>query len=187
MREILKSGYPLELEVLGILDQSGWTVESNAYYFDYEEQKSRSIDVFAYGKLGTFPLLTQPSPLRRISPFDLRSYVCVECKKSETDTWIFFTQPSKFVHFPGQYIDFAGILSGQYNTGFFEDMNISFDLTKQLHFSRYNTARTFASIKMSKKQKKFQKTKDDIFEAANQLVKYIAYRWSGIVEGRYVG
>lgn len=39
---------------------------------------------------------------------------------------------------------------------------------------------------MSKKQKKFQKTKDDIFEAANQLAKYIAYRWSGIVEGRYL-
>jgi len=187
MREILKSGYPLELEVLSILDQSGWTVESNAYYFDYDEQKSRSIDVFAYGKLGTFPLLTQPSPLTRISPFDLRSFLCVECKKSETDTWVFFTQPSEFVYFPGQYIDFAGILSGQYNTGFFEDMNISFDLTKQLHFSRYNTARTFTSIKMSKKQKKCQKTKDDIFEAVNQLVKYIAYRWSGIVEGRYLG
>lgn len=191
MREISKSGYPLELEVHSILNQSGWTVESNSYYFDYEEQKSRSIDVFAYGKLGTFPLLTRPSPLRRISPFDLRSFVCVECKKSETDTWVFFTQPSistsKFMHFPGQYIDFGGILSGEYSTGFFEDMNISFDLTKQLHFSRYNIASTFTSIKMSKKQKKRQKTKDDIFEAANQLVKYIAYRWSGIVEGRYVG
>lgn len=41
-----KSGYPLEMEVSALLDDK-WEVENTSYYYDFDENKGRDIDIVA--------------------------------------------------------------------------------------------------------------------------------------------
>jgi hypothetical protein len=73
---ILKSGYPLEIEIGNILRKSGWLVINQWPYLD-KDKKVRTDDIFATrvnlsSKLGLFLL--------------------IECKKSEKHSWVFHTQ-----------------------------------------------------------------------------------------------
>jgi hypothetical protein len=45
---IQKTGFPLEFEIVQILQDAGWRVISNKYYVDNDEEKPREVDVVAY-------------------------------------------------------------------------------------------------------------------------------------------
>lgn len=48
LKHLKETGYPLELQVGGILAKYGWRVDHNRYYIDEDEQKGREIDICAY-------------------------------------------------------------------------------------------------------------------------------------------
>lgn len=47
LKNLEETGYPLELQVGGILSKYGWRVDHNSYYIDEDEQKGREIDIIA--------------------------------------------------------------------------------------------------------------------------------------------
>ncbi len=47
LKHLEETGYPLELQVGGILSKHGWRVDHNSYYIDEDEQKGREIDIIA--------------------------------------------------------------------------------------------------------------------------------------------
>lgn len=77
LKHLEKTGYPLELQVGGILSQYGWTVEHNRYYIDEDEQKGREIDITAI----------RYSNSRK---YNLRVGACLICevKQSPKNPWI---------------------------------------------------------------------------------------------------
>jgi hypothetical protein len=79
---IQKTGYPLEAKTVQILQRRGWTVISNKYYVDNDEEKPREVDVIAY-KADTAH-----------ADFDLYTALIISCKKSENSSWAFLTRES---------------------------------------------------------------------------------------------
>jgi hypothetical protein len=75
---IMKSGYPLEIEIGGILRKNGWLVINQWPYFDKETKKVRTVDILA---MKTNSLSTK-----------LGLPLLIECKKSEKHEWVFHTQ-----------------------------------------------------------------------------------------------
>jgi outer membrane usher protein FimD/PapC len=79
---IKKSGYPLEMEISNKFDND-WKVDNTGYYYDYDENKGRDIDIVAAYKKSIW----------NHKQWNASYNVIVECKKKEDDAWIFFTRP----------------------------------------------------------------------------------------------
>lgn len=47
LEDILKTGYPFEMEVTSRMQKEDWKVINGAYYIDKDEQKGQEIDVIA--------------------------------------------------------------------------------------------------------------------------------------------
>lgn len=81
IKYIKASGIPLEIEISDILKQFGWSVRNQAYYYDEEESKARTYDIYA-AKL---------SLLKKSIEFDRHHLaLIIECKKSNKP-WLFYT------------------------------------------------------------------------------------------------
>jgi len=160
--ELLKTGYPFEIEICGLLDRD-WLVFNNDPYLDEDEGKTREIDILAMHNSEADQYLIEPK-----SPFFMATDLAVECKKTDTHAWIFFTRqkatPPGFGS--GQTLDFLEVFSkGKKN--FFEPS----DLPK-LHYDSFNRiAHTYTEVKLQGEASQ----KSEIFEASNQLTKYAAY------------
>ncbi len=48
LKEVTKTGYPVELRVGSLLSSYGWGVDHNKYYLDMDEHKGREIDISAF-------------------------------------------------------------------------------------------------------------------------------------------
>lgn len=162
VQELTRTGYPLEIEVSSMLDNN-YSVTNNKYFFDWEEKKAREIDIAA-------------SPLERkhqeakIEPFRVVHRLVIECKKSNTHAWIFLTRPDILHWYQGQRIDFLKIATKDLELDFV-DVILS-TCKKRLHYHSFErVASTYAEIKYQGQRSK----KSEIFEAKNQLVKFVAY------------
>lgn len=97
--QIKKTGYPLEIETSNLLENKNFVVFNTQYYFDEEIQQGRDIDIYA------LPL--RPDPVDdRLHPFSLSLFSAIECKKSETHAWVFYTRPRlpmSSINMKGQY------------------------------------------------------------------------------------
>lgn len=97
----------------------------------------------------------------------------IECKKSNTHAWIFFTLPS-YTQFivSGQYLDFLEIHS--------REASLSLRLLypkRRIHYNKFErVASSYAEIKLKKARDKKASGKQEIFEAVNQLVKFVRYK-----------
>jgi len=76
-KRILKSGYPLEIEIGNVLRKSGWLVANQFPYLDKESSKIRLVDLLA-------------SKSSFLSPLSV--LLLLECKKSLKYEWVFHTQ-----------------------------------------------------------------------------------------------
>jgi len=76
---INSTGFPFEHQTAEILRGRGWSVISNRYYIDDDEDKPREIDLLAY-KSASF------------KNFDLRTAIVISCKKSEQHHWAFLSR-----------------------------------------------------------------------------------------------
>jgi len=116
---------------------------------------------------------------KKLVPFTLRTEIAVECKKSETHAWVFFTRRNPKLS--GHHI------SGQFKTTVPKRKGFSIDsfewrLHKSLTFHYLEFERVAISYDEIKKKKlEKEKTKKDnpsrreLFEAINQLVKFTCY------------
>lgn len=169
---IKKSGYPLEIEISNLLDKN-YFVSNTQYYFDEEAKQGRDIDIFA-SPLGFI------SMDMKLAPFGVRTEVPIECKKSETHAWVFYTRPRipiNWVYTSGQWdttipkpIEFS-TKSFDY---FFKEKCFSF------HYDEFEKiAIAYDEIKKKKIEKgkgeKVISSKREIFEAVNQLVRFTSY------------
>lgn len=73
-QEIRKTGFVLENDIAQILKAAGWTVISNKYYIDDQQDTVREIDLIAY----------QGS---KVQQFDVYTVLIISCKKSESNVW----------------------------------------------------------------------------------------------------
>lgn len=85
--EIDKTGFPLEIFVSRRLEEKSWKVRHSTYYKDYETQEYREIDIRADK---TIQQNTQDPELQ---PYTLCLQMNIQCRKSESDAWVFFMSP----------------------------------------------------------------------------------------------
>jgi len=178
IKKVKESGYPLEIEVSDLLESEGFVVFNTEYYFDEEIKQGRDIDIYA------IPL--EPDPVDdRLVPLHLTTDVAIECKKSETHAWVFYTRPR--IPMSSVYV------SGQYRTTVPEPEEFSpesFDWFLQqgclrLHYDKFERiAIAYDEIKKRKMDKESGKeakkgSRKEIFEAINQLVKFTCYEIHG--------
>jgi hypothetical protein len=168
--EILKTGYPLEVTVSDILE-TDWIVINNETYLDVDENKTREIDVTAV-HLSEVHQFT-PVSRRRHGALYVGTRLAVECKKSDTHAWVFFTRPEplSIEIGDGQTLDFLKFIS-RGNKGFLDGLRLP-----SLHYQKMRrVARTYAEVKFEG----HSSGKSEIFEASNQLMKYAAYEIEGV-------
>ena len=91
--QIIKGGFPFELEVARMFLKSKWHVENNTYYLDRDEKKGREIDLIA-------EYIKQFEAPKHYSEF-VFSFI-TEIKKETEKPWVFFatetTHFEKVVH-----------------------------------------------------------------------------------------
>jgi hypothetical protein len=86
-KEILQSGFPLEIKIATILDKNGWKIIPHLIYpNDSKTGQYQEIDVHA------------TKPMRNYVD-NIQNVLVIECKKQESKPWVFFEQdlPNKEV------------------------------------------------------------------------------------------
>jgi len=171
IEKVKKSGYPLEIEISNILENERFVVFNTQYYYDEEAHQGRDIDIYA------LPL--EPDPYDdELLPFRLRTDVAIECKKSETHAWVFYTRP----RIPMSSIYMRGQLGTTIpNPKEFSTESFSWFLEQKcliLHYDNFERI-AIAYEEIKKKKMTAETGKDssrrEIFEAINQLVKFTCY------------
>ena len=163
-KEIKKTGYPLEIELSSILDKK-WQVQNTASYFDEDEKKMRDLDLVA------------TRYFQEVGEFFLEVNLEIECKKDENFAWVFFTRPFGFgweEDIDGQVLDELQICSK--NLEMTQLWNILLGKS-HLHYEEVERAAvSFDSFYLKGKKTTYKTKKNEIFEAENQLKKYIIYK-----------
>jgi hypothetical protein len=157
--EIMKTGFPLEMKILSILNSGNWFAVPSQYYFDYDLNIAREIDIQA--NLETY---------NKASNFEIFPSLAIECKKSETHAWVFFETKLKSGRFGcmGQYADF--IKSQNIKSSFH---TIRLMLSDLIYEEQKSLAMSYKEIKLQKVAK--GRDLNEIFEAINQVVKYVIF------------
>ncbi|MGD0175697.1 MAG: hypothetical protein ABSC50_02600 [Candidatus Bathyarchaeia archaeon] len=174
MEQLMKTGYPLEIEVSDIMEHD-WSVFNNLPYVDEKESKTREIDIYAVH-------LSEPAQItERKSAFFIATSAVVECKKSDTQAWVFFTRPVKYQFLlnlgEGQTHDFLQVFS-EGKKRFIDELALP-----NLHYANFTrVAHTYSEVKIQGTSS----GKSEIFEASNQLMSYISSELHG-VHGSYSG
>lgn len=161
--ELDRTGYPLEIEISSILDEK-YIVSNNAYFFDWKENKAREVDISAFPKQREYEKET------KITPFALVHRLIIECKRSNTHAWIFLTRPRRIFWFEGQCMSFENIVTKDARMCFLHTV-----LAKCGCSLHYDSFKRVASIYAEIKYQGQRSQKSEIFEAKNQIVKYIDY------------
>jgi len=163
-KEIRKTGYPLEIEISSLLDNVWQDVVNTDTYYDKDEGKLRDIDIHAFDVLVS----------KKVLPIALHTGLVIECKKDEDFAWVFFSRPFEFniEDIDGQYVDEVQTLTK--NTENYQIMDIILEKTNLHYKSIQRKAVTYNEFYLKGKKASYAKKKREIFEAQNQLKKYIA-------------
>jgi hypothetical protein len=86
-KAILRGGFPLQMEVSGILTSRHYYVRNSTYFFDPDERKLREFDIEAH----------MPSGMekRAKNEWYFNPILLVECKKSQKFSWVFFDSSTR--------------------------------------------------------------------------------------------
>ena len=167
IERIEEEGYPLEIEISNILEkQKGWMdIENTAYFFDSELNMGRTIDIRA-----SFSMENKDSEM---FPFFAVYNLAVECKKSGSHAWIFFTRPHRrFGFHDGQIMDFLEVKTDMKKYCY--HLFLRRYEKPCLHYVNYkHVAISYTELKFDKSKGKSKHPQ--ILKAANQLMKFISY------------
>jgi hypothetical protein len=138
--QIQRTGYPLEIEVSDLMERAGWIIFNNQPYLDEDEGKTREIDIYAIHETEADQFVTEPKPRIFVG-----TDIVIECKKSTTHAWIFFTRPKGLP--PGfgqdQTLDFLQVHSNG------KKRFMSTVALPKLHYDKFHTvAHTYAEAKL---------------------------------------
>jgi hypothetical protein len=164
---ILKSGFPLQMEVSGILTERDYEVDNSVYFFDQDEKKSREFDIEAYMSTKQ----EKSDELVEKGEWFLNPSILIECKKSQEFSWIFFDKkPSTRWLQIGHSIDRFTVSKGYINSAYGQVVSESF--LKHYLYSKhvtgsYQQVRRDGSIK----------GKNEILDALSKTAKYMKYRF----------
>ena len=176
-KKITQTGYPLEIEVSSLLDEfEDWTIVNTDTFFDRDGNKTRDIDISAF----------KWTP-EKLLPLGLNVDLAIECKKSENFAWVFFTRPFRFDYddIDGQYLDELQIRCKNAKPVQLREIVLE---KSRLHYNKMKkVAVTFDEFLIRNKKSKYEKKKREIFEAINQLKKYITYTHEQTLEERFEG
>jgi len=169
-KEIQKTGYPVEMEISTVLDEGNWLVDWNNYYYDADMNVARELDIRAT------PYKPEKDKQKE-EIFSFYPFLAIECKKSESNAWVFFKRKMKLgtFGFEGQYLDYITAWNIQ---EWFSPIYAT--LLGNLHY--YKSREFSRAYKQIKLQKDRASSKDEIFEAINQLVKYLSYEIENYVD-----
>jgi len=200
VNEILKSGFPLEIEVSSILENQQWIVLNNQPFRDPDEDELRSVDIVSFRSPSTYE---QPKNL----PFGFSPTLIIECKRTPSHAWVFFTRPQitkafpmdgHVYNFPGAFstkafkernqLEKSGLFSYEYFFNYYADPS---EGVKHIHYFSFDrVAIAYKEYRISEfvitdkektelENKKGSKNRidrgagrNDILEAINQLVKF---------------
>ncbi|QNF29635.1 hypothetical protein [Metabacillus elymi] len=102
LEDILKTGFPLEMEISQKLRSNGWRVSNSSYYIDMDENKGREIDIISS--------IHKNKEVYKEIYLEILFSLIVEIKKTEDKPWIFFTSE---VHGPiEKYLPKDYVMSG---------------------------------------------------------------------------
>ena len=168
MEKIRESGYPLEMRISSLLDRDN-LVFNTQYYFDEESQQGRNIDIYAIPNINIEDIADEERA-QKLSPFSLRTEIALECKKSETHAWIFYTRPHTYppdyLYTDGAYrdsLETSRLFSG-YSQFLFGKVRLHYD-----EFEEVAVAYDEVHLENGKGSRR------DTFGAINQLIKFILY------------
>ncbi|MDF9449914.1 hypothetical protein [Bacillus toyonensis] len=82
LKDIQKTGYPLELKITNIFNKYGWRTRSNSYYIDKDENKGREIDLIA----SNWEKLQDDE-----NYLEMSFYFVTEIKTAWTKPWVLFS------------------------------------------------------------------------------------------------
>lgn len=171
-REIKKTGYPLEIEISSLLDKRWHEVVNTDTYYDKDEGKLRDIDILAIDNLSS----------KAVLPVSLRTGLVIECKKDENFAWIFFSRPFELgiEDIDGQYIDEVQCITK--NTENCQIMETVYEKAS-LHYENVErTAVSYDAFYIKGKKSSYEKKKNEIFEAQNQVKKYIGHTIEQVIK-----
>jgi hypothetical protein len=183
VEKIKESGYPLEIEVSNLLDKK-YLVHNTQFYFDEERKQGRDIDVYADPLLNIELAYRDGKLAKKLAPFHLRFEIAIECKKSKTHAWLFFTRPlgvTYLRHISGQYFDsFHKEKWGLSPVMLFLIRELR--RSKKLHYDKFQEiAVAYEEVKKERGEKGDDVSRRRIFKGVNQLVKFIFYEGSSAV------
>jgi hypothetical protein len=163
--KIKKTGFPLEIEISSLL-RDRWDVLYRETFFDRDGKKMRDIDLRA----------SYPFDLTKMLPLWLYVELDIECKKNENFAWIFFTVPMEYApeeSIDGQYLDELQIRMKSSDPTQLRDIILG---ETSLHYHRFERfAVAFDEVYLKGTKHEHAKGKREIFEAENQLKKFIIY------------
>jgi len=157
LKEIKKSGYPLEIEIASFLEsQKIWSVYTNTYFFDRDEGKGRELDIkaqvepFEVSKEELIPLLGLT--------------LLVQCKRIPGNAWIFFQVPGVKRDIPVSRVSLFDAIK--------EGSPVPYDILEIMgtHFEKCKTKATnFCEFVINSEES--NKRTDNIWECVISLVK----------------
>lgn len=168
-KTLMKTGFPLELEISSILEsqlaeEQGWDITYNRYFFDDDEKKGREIDISV--------LFNPLARSKDVSKVKILPEILIECKKSANKAWVFFTRrtnPSVSSYW-GQYFD-----NFQLETDFSQSLMGSFmdwALGNLDYFESKKISSSYAQVRLKNER---DLDKSEIFEGIMQLIKATMY------------
>lgn len=163
---LLRSGYPLEIEISSILRKREYEVTPKSPFFDKDEQKTRELDIMAHvGKRSLFDRKTMEQSGWYLNPF-----LTIECKKSMVYSWVFFrSDPPAMTFDIGHSIDILTEKRGHYDSMCGEMLkNCASEL---LHYYSKHIVGSYEQVKLGGRDK----GKDMILDAISKTTKFIDY------------
>jgi len=171
---ILNSGFPLEIEISNLLDND-YEVFNSKYYYDKEAENGRTIDIYAY------PKQMNREGFNQIFPFFT---LVLECKKSNSHAWIFFTRPTDkgyLAEYISGQIDSPDLPTEKNRLGI--PSFVASTIKESLHYRKFErVAIAYDEIKLQtfegncERSGRDNRGRDDILEALMQLQKFLCYQ-----------
>lgn len=163
-RHIENTGYPLEIEISNVLENSDWMTSGSLPYLDPEEPKLRETDIYAFFTPPfTIDLPKMDTPL--FTPLML-----VECKKSAEHSLVLFPrQKISSSDIEGQVFDYP-VLMGEKNPSPNGSSVLVPFVARRTHFNTMEACNSYTLTKPNE-----SRGKPDVFEAVVTLVKALNF------------
>jgi hypothetical protein len=144
IKELKKSGFPLEIFVSIKLNESGWVVRPTLDYFDPNIDDYREADIIAY---------------KNLSAKKIFNILVIECKKSDSKPWVFIRQKRD-----GNLSENLNILCSPSNSAMYN----SLESTMQFHHYSKTPICTYYIVPFTNGEN--SKLSKAIFHGKNQVI-----------------